>query len=176
MHWEHFIVASIKQRKPFFFHFLNLESLFNIPMLHWQSDCQTESQANPYILRLIPHIFKSKVLDPHLVATVALLPNCRVCKDSLLLHLDRQKTPLNHVNSKGIWCRQTCPSPSIYVKCNKNPNTKLKIPAAMRAKDIAMMMQQVERYRHKFVVQWRRLSRANHRLRIHRTTCSCLSV
>ncbi len=110
LHWEHFIVASIKQRKPFFFHFLNLESLFNISMLHWQLDCQTESQADPYVLRLIPHIFESEVLGPHLVATVSSLPNRRVYKDSFLLHLDRQKTPLNHVDSKGIWCRQTCPS------------------------------------------------------------------
>jgi len=44
-------------------------------MLHWQLDCQSvsQSQADPYRLRLIPNIFENEVLGPPLGRGFSLL-------------------------------------------------------------------------------------------------------
>jgi hypothetical protein len=104
-------------------------------MLHWQLDCQSVSQVDPYRLHLIPNIFESEVLGPPLVAAVASLSNRRVGRHSFLLHFCTEKhhSTMSSRKEYGVDKRAQAAA-QFYVECNKNPNTKLKIPAAMRAK------------------------------------------
>jgi len=104
-------------------------------MLHWQLDCQTESQADPYRFvwfhtsskaRFLIHTW-SRLSLPCLIAVSVRTHFC------FILTAKRHHSIMSTRKEYGV-DKRAQEAAQFYVECNKNPNTKLKIPAAMRAK------------------------------------------